>query len=88
MLQHYNTKHKMTMTPKKGNWWVHSSEKDDNGGTLNFIIIVVAHNTKWPWIKDDHVIGKNDKTMNNEFVHLKNDNKGNKLGFVLASAIL
>lgn len=78
----------MTMTKKKGKWWVYSSEKDEDGGTLNFIFIIVAHNTKWSWIKYDHVIEKNDKMVSNEFVHLKNDNKGNKLGFVLASAIL
>jgi hypothetical protein len=34
------------------------------------------------------VIEKNDKRASNEFVHLKNDNKGKELGFVLVSAIL
>jgi len=78
----------MIMTPTNDKWWVYSFEKDEDVGTLNSILIIVIHNTKRPWIEDDHVIEKNDKRVRNEFVHLENDNKGNELGFVLVFAIL
>jgi hypothetical protein len=80
--------YKMTTTKKNGKWWVYSFEKYEDGGTLNTILIVVAHNTKRPWIENDHVIEKNDKRVSNEFFHLKNDNKSNELGFVIVFAIL